>query len=776
MNSDEPSVGHKTMIFDIEVEVTEGFPSPAKAENKITSIALWDSLTDEYYCYVLDPENKLEIESEDGILKTSNSVVLRFKSEVEMLNAFFGKYHEIRPTIITGWNIDKFDIPYLYNRTVQLLGHEIANLLSPIGVVKYSEYRQKFEISGVSSLDYLLLYKKFTPNEVSSYRLDNVGENEIGVKKVSYDGTLNELYENDRKTFVKYNLNDVHIVVELDKKLDYIEIARGICHIGHVAYEDIYMSSRYLEGALLVYCKKRNVVVPNKNPDGQKMMNSTVKFAGAYVQDPIKGRHEWVYDLDVTSMYPSVIRSLNISPETKVGKIMGWNPEEFVRPSNIKTYTLKSGDSEICKFSETELATYLETNDVSVASNGVLYRMDKPGLIPAILSQWFDTRVEFRKLAKQFYEEGNEKQFQYYDRRQYLQKILLNSLYGVLGLPVFRFYDIDNAEATTLTGQDLIKFSKTMTNHYYNKELGTGDENYVIYIDTDSLFLSAVPLVKHRHPNIDTSAEATMTQHILNISGEIQEYLNNSYDLFAKRFLNLDNHHFEIKQEVVAKSALFIVKKRYGMRIINDSGRTVNEINVKGLDTVRSSFATAMKKLLSEVLDDILANVPKDKIDQRIFKFKKSMKALDIDDISSPTGVKKIGKFISKINVNKFSGSSDNVGGKLISTYYKKATPVHVKASISYNDMLSYYGERRYSEIANGDKIKWVYLKQNPLNLSVLAYRGYDDPPKIVDYIKKYIDVDKMYKQALSKKIDMFYISMGWNPPVDARYTMERFF
>jgi DNA polymerase elongation subunit (family B) len=345
-----------------------------------------------------------------------------------------------------------------------------------------------------------------------------------------------------------------------------------------------------------------------------------------------------------------------------------------------------------------------------------------------------------------------------------------------LGLPVFRFYDIDNAEATTLTGQDLIKFSKTMTNHYYNKELGTGDENYVIYIDTDSLFLSAVPLVKHRHPNIDTSAEATMTQHILNISGEIQEYLNNSYDLFAKRFLNLDNHHFEIKQEVVAKSALFIVKKRYGMRIINDSGRTVNEINVKGLDTVRSSFATAMKKLLSEVLDDILANVPKDKIDQRIFKFKKSMKALDIDDISSPTGVKKIGKFISKINVNKFSGSSDNVGGKLISTYYKKATPVHVKASISYNDMLSYYGERRYSEIANGDKIKWVYLKQNPLNLSVLAYRGYDDPPKIVDYIKKYIDVDKMYKQALSKKIDMFYSSMGWNPPVDARYTMERFF
>ena len=775
--SDEPSIGHKVMVFDIEVEVTDGFPSPAKAENKITSIALWDSLTDEYYCYVLDPENKLEIESENCVLKNGNNTIIGFKSEIEMLNAFLGKYCEIRPTIITGWNTDNFDIPYLYNRILQLLGQEFAGLLSPIGVVKYSEYRQRFEIAGVSSLDYLALYKKFTPSLKPSYRLDSVGEDEIGVKKVSYEGTLNELYENDRKRFVKYNLNDVHIVVELDKKLDYIEISRGICHIGHVSYEDIYASSRYLEGAILVYCKKIDVVVPNKNKNARALMSKRAredKFAGAYVQDPIQGRHEWVYDLDITSMYPSVIRSLNISPDTKIGKVVGWDSKEFIKKDNKKTYTIMLGDEEKGKLTETELKEYFEKTDVSISSNGILYRMDKVGLIPAILGKWFDDRVQFRKLAKQFNDDGNDEKFQYFNRRQYLQKILLNSLYGVLGLPVFRFYDLDNAEAVTYTGQSLIKFSKKITNHYYNKELGT-DEDYVIYIDTDSIFASATPLVKARHKGIDTNADAIMTQHILNIADEIQAYLNKSYDLFAERFLNLDKHYFEIKQEVIAKSSLFITKKRYGMKIINDSGRKVNKIQVKGLDTVRSSFAVGMKTLLSKILDDILVAVPKEKIDERIFKFKKAMKAMSYDEISSPTGVKRIDKF--KCSMDRETGLPVNVpGGKIITTYYEKATPVHVKASMAYNDMIEYYKIKRYPKISNGEKIKWVYLKQNPLNLPVLAYKGFDDPAEILEYIKIYIDVNKMYKQALSKKIDMFYQAMGWDNPIDKRYTLEKFF
>ena len=779
-DSDEPSKGHRTMIFDIEVEVTEGFPSPQLAENKITSIALWDSLTDEYYCLVLDPENKLKLnlnESGLGQKRLENKqIVETFKTEEELLNRFIVKYREIRPTIITGWNIDGFDIPYIYNRMTQKLGSNISNLLSPIARVKYSEFRKKFEIAGVSCLDYLGIYKKFTPNEVSSYRLDDVGKNELGLNKVAYEGTLNDLYENDRWKFVEYNLNDVHIVVELDKKLDYIDIARGICHIGHVAYEDIYWSSRYLEGALLSYCKKRNIVVPNKDKEGKKKMESGDVFVGAYVQEPIKGRHEWIYDLDVTSMYPSVIRSLNISPETKIGKVKGWNAEEFVK-KEVKTYTLEGVDGkEVGKLSETKLKSYLETNKVSIASNGVLYRTDKQGLIPAVLSQWFDDRVQFRKLAKEFHDEGNDKQFQYYDRRQYLQKILLNSLYGALGLPVFRFYDIDNAEATTLGGQELIKFSKNIVNLYYNKTLKTSNENYVLYIDTDSIFASAVPLVKVRHPNVDVNSTEIMTQHILNIANEIQSYLNSSYDLYAKEFHNIDEHYFDIKQEVIARAGLFIVKKRYGLQIINDAGRKVNKLMVKGLDTVRSSFAVAMKGLLSEVLDDILANVPKDKIDERIFKFKKAMKAMSFDQIASPTGVKRVDAF-SVTNVNDiFKRDSGEVGGTLITTSYKKGSPVHVKAALAYNDLLEHFKKKKYPKIRNGDKIKWVYLKNNPLGLPVCAYKGHEDPDEILAFIKQYIDVDKIYTQALKKKINMFYEALGWTIPVDKKYTLDRFF
>ena len=301
-DSDESSTGHRVMFFDIEVEVTEGFPDVQKAYNPITSIALYDYATEKYYTYCFDPNKRIES------YERGEEVVEFYETEYEMLNQFFQKYLEIRPTIISGWNSEFFDIPYLYNRAVRILGPEIANLLSPISQVIYSEYKKKHTIAGVSSLDYLQLYRQFTFTMQSSYRLDYIGEVEVGMKKVSYEGTLNDLYDNDLQTFIDYNIRDVKILVELDKKLNFIEIARGIAHLGHIPYEDINMSSRWLEGAILVYLKKLGVVAPNKPRKRKKI--SDEKFAGAYVQEPQSGKHDWVYDLDITSMYPSVIRSL----------------------------------------------------------------------------------------------------------------------------------------------------------------------------------------------------------------------------------------------------------------------------------------------------------------------------------------------------------------------------------------------------------------------------------------------------------------------------------
>ena len=754
--SDEVSVGHKTLIFDIEVEVTQGFPNIKKAENKITSIAFNDPILNIYFCYVLDPLSKLETD----VKRANGDIIVSFKDEYDLLNAFFKKYMEIQPTILTGWNIEFFDVSYLYNRACQILGQNIANLLSPIQQVYWSDFHNRYKIAGVSILDYLALYKKYTFSQRPSYRLDAIGEYEIGEKKVEYEGTLNDLYENDLEKFVQYNLQDVKLVKKLDDKLDFIEIARGLAHLGHIPYEDVFMSSRYLEGAILVYLRKNNIVAPNRQKKDENTKYE--KFMGAYVQEPQSGKHNWVYDLDITSMYPSCIMSLNISPETKLGKIEGWNPEEFLKKDNKKTYSLTNKGNLITRYTETELKRMFENESIGIATNGVMYRTDKDGLLPALLKKWFDERVEYRKLSKKFHEEGDKEKSDYFDRRQHLQKIVLNSLYGVLGLPAFRFYDIDNAEAVTYTGQTLIKFTKKAVNAYYNKELND-TEDYCIYIDTDSVFYSATPLIKKRYPDLDMSNDNQMTKVILNIAGEVQSYLNRGYDYFAKKFCNLDKHRFDIKQEVIAKSGLFVTKKRYGLKIVNDNGKKVNKMLVKGLDTVRSSFPDAMRVMLNKLLEDILMNVPKKELDKFIINFKNSMKLMDFNKIAIPISVKGLHKYRKK-------------EGFIFKSHYLR-TPVHVKSALYYNDFLKYKKiSRQYSEIHNGDKIKWIYLKQNPLGIETIAYKGHEDPPEVLDFIREYIHPDKIYTKALYKKIMRLYRSMKWSEPTDPSKTIERFF
>ena len=256
-------------------------------------------------------------------------------------------------------------------------------------------------------------------------------------------------------------------------------------------------------------------------------------------------------------MYPSVIMSLNISPETKLGKLVGWNSEEFIK-GTPKTYTLVVEGKEKGKYNQDELKEMFDKNKVSISSNGIMYRYDKKGLIPILLEKWFNERVEYKRLMKKYGEEGNEEQHGYFKRRQHIQKIILNSLYGVLGLPVFRFYDIDNAEATTVTGQELIKFTEKIANHYYNRELGD-TEDYCIYTDTDSVFYPALPLVKKRYPDVDTSNDKFMTKQILSVAKEVQDFINKGYDYFSCKFLNVkDKHRFDIKQECIAKAAFWV--------------------------------------------------------------------------------------------------------------------------------------------------------------------------------------------------------------------------
>lgn len=464
-NTDDVSEGHIILTYDIEVEMDSGLPDTKEATNTITSIALNDSATNQYWVLVLD------IKGDMVKKQTEKALVLPFKSEEDLLSKYLDIYEEIAPTIVTGWNIDSFDTPYLYNRIKRVLGEKSANRLSPIGQCFWSPYRQRFFMAGVSYLDYISLYKNYNYGELPNYRLDTVAQIELGRGKIEYAGSLDQLFRDDIEKFIEYNLVDVELVVEFDKKLEFIDLCRNICHTGHVPYEDFVYSSKYLEGALLTYLRRNNLVAPNKPADRQQNMDALResgegKFIGAYVKDPIVGKYEWIYDLDLTSLYPSIIMTLNISPETKVGKISNWDAQKFIK-GEIDTYYI--GKNTITK---DNLKRMLDETKYAISSNGVLYTTDKVGCIPGILDLWFQKRVEYRKLEKKYGKEGDKAKYAFYGKRQLVQKILLNSLYGVLGLPAFRFYDIDNAEAVTTSGQTVIKSTADMANIKYNKELG----------------------------------------------------------------------------------------------------------------------------------------------------------------------------------------------------------------------------------------------------------------------------------------------------------------
>lgn len=800
-DSDEVSEGHVTMIFDIEVEMETGKPNAMESEQEITAIGFHEDQLDEYYVYILDKDNKIEESQQDNVY------IIPFSNEKNLLMAFLTKYQEIRPTILSHWNGDRFDIPYLYNRLKRLFGWKVANSLSPIGVVEYNSYRNKFFIAGVASLDYMNLYKKFTFNELDNYRLDTIGRKEVDLGKLEYNGSLDDLFREDIKAFIKYNLIDVEIIVKLDKKLQYIDLARGICHVGHVPYEDYEFSSRYLEGAILTYLRKQNLVAPNKskirykfNPDEftpkgrteivvseeipehmisnglltiQKTKSSSFvveferfegntfylteplkevlkpeyeikpKLPGAFVKDPITGKHNWAYDLDLTSLYPSIIMSLNISPETKIGKIENWDSAKHVR-NEIGTYIIDGNEIPYEKMCE-----FLEKSNYGVSPNGVLYRMDKVGCIPDILDTWFNKRADYRKLEKKYGLEGDDDQYAFYNKRQMVQKILLNSMYGALGLPSFRFYDVDNATAVTSTGRSVIKNTADVANLKYNKELETKGEDYNIYIDTDSIFFSAVPLLDHRHPGWKELPDEKTAQHVDAIAGEMQDYINRFYDIFAKKFFNLDHHRFEIKKEFVIKAGMWVAKKRYAQHIIANNGVPVDELNVKGLDVVRSNFPKSFREFMSEILMDILKDKTKAQIDEKILTFRENLSNIDIREIAKSSSIKNLSKY--------------QVANKNRLFEFPPGSTAHAKAALSFNDLLEYYEcPHRYAPFEDGDKLKWVYLKDNPFYIESLAFRGYEDPDEIVDFINKFVDYDRIFQSDLENKFNDFYTALDW--------------
>lgn len=757
-DSDMTSEGIVTMGFDIEVEMITGTPDPQLGNNEITSIAYHDSATNEYTMLVLDKTRRVESRT------IGNRHIVSCQNEKDLLLKFLDGMETIGPHVITGWNIDKFDIPYLYNRIKKVLGKKTAHRLSPIGEMFYSPYRERWTIGGISTLDYMVVYKKFSYKELPSYALNAVATLELGRGKVEYEGNLDDLMENDIETFIEYNITDVELILELDKKLQYIDLVRGICHVGHVPYEDFVYSSKYLEGALLTYLKRAgDIVAPNKPADRREKMDALKEsgeqgFIGAFVKDPVPGRYEWMYDLDLTSLYPSIIMTLNISPETKIAKILDWDADEYLKGS--KEEYLINGE----RVSREKLQVFLEKYRYTVASNGVMYNTDIVGLIPAILNDWFDKRVEYKDEMKKWGKAGNEEKYNFFKKRQLVQKILLNSLYGVLGLPAFRFYDLDNAEAVTLSGQTVIKKTEFAINHKYNKELNTENLDYVQYVDTDSVFVSCLPLVKNRFPDIDPNDMETMTGKIYEIATEVQNYVNGFYDVFSKRFFNTEKHRLEIKQEMIARTGFWVKKKRYALWVISDNGVPMDELKVTGLDVVRSSFPKSFQKFMKEVLVDILKSKDKDDIDENVLKFKRVLGEVLFAEVAKNSSIKDIKKY------------QDPIKDAVLGTF-AKGTPSHVKAAINYNKLLALFKcPPKYAPIKNGDKVKVAYLKNNRYGLEELAFRGDSDPDEIIQFVKDHFDAHELFNSELDGKLRAFYDALKWEFPSEHKKNAQKFF
>ena len=745
-DSDEVSDGHVTLTFDIEVEMNSGLPDVMEAENTMTSVAFHDSATNDYHAYVLS-------EGEEINKTIKGAKVRSFRTEEDMLVAFVNAWEEISPSIITGWNIDFFDVTYLYNRLKRVLGTKQANRLSPIGKVHWNKYRKRYLIAGVSALDYIALFKNFTYTEYPNYRLDTIAKLELGRGKIEYEGNLDQLFRDDIEKFCEYNLVDVELVVDMDKKLQFIDLARAICHAGHVFYEDFLFSSKYLEGAILTFLRRGGRVAPNKpqrkfkNEDGS---DGEGKFVGAYVKQPKPGLYKWVYDLDLTSLYPSIIMSINISPETKIGKVDGYTAESHMK-SQMESYVIEDDKGKrYPSMDKAKFEDFTKKMDLSIASNGVLYSQDKVGIIPEILNVWFDKRVEYKDQMKKFGKAGNDEKYKFFAQRQLVQKIMLNSLYGVLGLPSFRFYDVDNAEAVTLTGQTVIKTTEMIANQYYSKTIGE-TKDYNIYVDTDSVFYEAAPLVKARNPNIDVTSDEQMIPAILEVAQEVEKHINKVYDSMALKMFNIHSHRFDIKQETIAKGGFWVSKKRYAQWIINDNTVDCDKLDVKGLDVKRSSFPTYFKEVMSTVLMDILKDENKDKIDKYILDKRDQMKTTNFIDIAKNSSVKHMSKYTFK---NQALGE------------FMKGTPAHVKAALTYNQLLKYFkAAYKYEPMKDGDKIKWVYLKPNPLGLESVGLTGYNDPKEILDLVEEHINYELIWTKELENKLNDFYEAMAWEKP-----------
>jgi DNA polymerase elongation subunit (family B) len=761
-DSDDAAEWQNIVYFDIECEIA-GALTPELIKNaptKITSIAVYDNTTQKYYCLILDEKQQLQTVNEE------NRAIIPFPHEHDLLHAFLNLWEQLDPTIITGWNTEYFDVPFLYYRIENQLGTIDAARMSPLRKVKFGTYSHDapVELAGLNHLDYMLLFKKYNAKQEPSYKLGDIGEKYANLAKIEYEGNLDRLFNEDINKFIEYNIRDVEILIELEKRFKFIELTIAICHLCHVPYEQIYLSTALNDGAILTYLKRQNIVSPNKPTTIRPALyDIKEEYAGGYLKDPVPGLYEWVIDLDFTSLYPSIIRSLNIGIETYIGRIVNkdkydnnWTLDDLKGMDYEQLVTIERlKDDKTTSQSEIkvgQIIDYIEQGGMMIAASGAIFRTDKPSVVCEVLTDWFNKRVEYKNLMKKAYKAGDAVKGEFYNRRQHAYKIKLNDLYGCYAINGWRYTDGHKiiSKAITLTGQRVTQESIKFINAWMNEQLGTTDKDYVVTSDTDSLFIQVKDLVLQRYPETKTKDE--YIKAVLEIATEVQKYANANIERVAREKFNIKgDHYFELKQEVVIERGYFAGKRRYAMYIVNKEGVTVDEMVMMGLDLMKSNMTPMYRKFGEELLKQIMFGAPKSDIDKRILDFKKYVKDLPLGDIAKPTGVKQVASYIDR---------KPGIG-EIFSTLKLKC-PINTKAAVWYNDLLRFKKlDKKYPCFREGDKMRYIQLKDNPYRIDVIGFTG-NDPEFIVEFMDKYADREQGFESSLMNKLVGIYEDLGW--------------